>query len=1072
MSSTSEIERLVAELPPVDLSSMNEQQRAAVTAPGGVVCVVAGPGSGKTRVIVHRVAHLIQTGTDPRTILLVTFTNKAAAEMKSRLQLLVQEPLAKLVMAGTFHSVCARFLRRHARDVGLSSNFSIIDTEDVKALLKRVIQELKDTKWPKGKPRDVIEVRTCMQEISKWKNQNVTPQEARVQLQKKTAQHYEKHNMAHAADVFEAYERNLRASNLLDFDDLMLFGLRLFRTNERVLAPYTQALVDEFQDTNKLQFSMAETMFRTVHNITVVGDPDQSIYGFRFAEPTSFKRIQEIDPARTTVISLIQNYRSTNSVLRLARTVISSKSNAESLELFTENGDGVPATFLQAQDPDEEARVIAYEIMRLVRNCNLKFSDFAILVRVNAMTRAIETALASYQLPYRMVGGLRFFDRKEIRDCVALLRLVSNPSDFISFERVANVPKRGVGDSSISKIIDEALMYRTNPLGLIMEHDRVTGMNVNAWTSLQTFCELLLDCRMRHMSGKLNVRDMLHTILTRIGYFAHLEATEPDDYKTRIENVNELLAIAARFDAEGLSAAEVVSLSTQRDANQAQAQATTQSATTPNPAAAAPEAPAKKLTLKEKTAQKARQSALYRSAVAMTMHGSGRSISEFAELVSLQSSTDSAETADAIVVSTLHAAKGLEWACVFLPGVEEMMLPHYMAVSTDNPESIAEEKRLLYVGVTRSQFFVYLSACTSRYTGAGHVVYPDLSRFLSSIVDSPRLPKSLPFINDDVKSALQKVVKRHGDHAAPSSSVSDASLRAIRNSSFVLRESDESEIVNPDLTKVLALARAAARSAARSAAAAAIVPSLVSSTTAPPALYDSSTSAFSPVSTSASKALQSNAGNDVDIDVKVKAHQNDGSPQPASSSQSLAVRPNRAVSLPSTLNAAASKPLIDLQDSDVECTEGEGTELVKPKQSESELLSNYGGFSKAGTGAAPSKGAHGAKPKAAGKAASAGSPKSNKSLQSGTSSSSPMVVDDDSEADETDRQAGRTGLENSPLVNTIDDGGATASSASTANTSLPSPRSKRRAEEDAAVARDVPLRRGRSLGMKRPRLIR
>lgn len=629
------------------LNGLNTQQRAAVTAGTGPVLVLAGPGSGKTRVLTHRVAYLLQEmDLPPEALLAVTFTNKAAGEMRARVDGLLGGRVRGLQI-GTFHAICARLLRREGDRTPYGSDYVIYDTDDQQAVITQAMGELNiDTK--KFNPRRLLGA------ISSAKNELIDAATF-------SALDYFGEVVAR---VYPRYQAILLDNNALDFDDLLMQTAVLLRDDDAVCMKYQRlfqyVLVDEFQDTNVAQYELVRMLAEPDHNVFVVGDEDQGIYAFRGADYRNVMRFREDYPAAQVVL-LEQNYRSTQVVLDAARAVIDKNPHRTPKALFTEREDGPQITIHEAYDEEHEARFIINEIGSLRMRDYTNWSDFAVMYRTNAQSRALEDACIREGIPYRLVGGVGFYKRREVRDVLAYLRLIANPNDRVSFARIINVPRRGIGKKSLTDFqywaATECENYDDALARLVAGED--SPLSNRAGRLFAEFAGQLERWRDLAASGQLS--EMLDTLLADVGYHMYLNeiSDSPEQAAERGENVRELRGLLARAEAEGMS------------------------------------------------------------------------LIEFLAEQSLVADVDSlAEEADSITLLTLHAAKGLEFAVVFISGLEDGLMPH--ARSFDDPDGMAEERRLMYVGLTRAEDRLYLTHAFKRTVfGSSSANLP--SRFLDDL---------------------------------------------------------------------------------------------------------------------------------------------------------------------------------------------------------------------------------------------------------------------------------------------------------------------------------------------------
>ena len=639
------------------LQGLNPAQQAAVSTVDGPLLILAGPGSGKTRVIVHRVAFLLEQGVDPYSILAVTFTNKAAREMRERLDTLVGVPAHQLSV-GTFHATCARWLRRDIHHLGLDPGFAIFDDNDQVDLMKSIVRELAvDEK--RFTPRMILH------EVSSAKSELVGPHEY--------AEHAEGRYRELVARAYHRYQAALQENHALDFDDLLMVTVRLFEEFPAVLERYQErfryVLVDEFQDTNLVQYQLTRLLSQKHRNICVVGDPDQSIYGWRKADIRNILNFERDYPDLRVVV-LEQNYRSTQTILNLAHAVITPNQLRKEKKLWTENPSGAAVTLFEAYDEREEAQFVVRELERLSAD-GANLGEVAIMYRTNAQSRAVEDAFVRYGIPYRLIGGTRFYERKEVKDVLAYLRLIANPYDSISLQRVINVPPRGLGAKTVAELgrwaralgvgLYEAMVQAAGR-GLVDAAPDAPKLLVpfaaRAREALAAFAVLLDE--LRELKPAVPLPELIGQLLERSGYASFLrDGTE--DGEERWGNVVELRNKAR--DYEDLE---------------------------PDVA-----------------------------------------LQRFLEEVSLVQDVDTLQgESDAATLITLHAAKGLEFPYVFILGVEEGLCPHIR--SFDDPAQMEEERRLFYVGVTRAMRGLYLLYAGRRALFGGSTLR-DPSRFLRDI---------------------------------------------------------------------------------------------------------------------------------------------------------------------------------------------------------------------------------------------------------------------------------------------------------------------------------------------------
>lgn len=517
------------------LEGLNKKQYEAVTNVEGPCLVIAGAGSGKTKVLTHKIAYLMgEKGISPWHILAITFTNKAANEMKERVEGLVGE-VAKDMWIGTFHSICVRILRRYIDRIGFDHSFIIFDTSDQRTLIKDCLKELKiDDK--------MFTDRAVQFEISNAKNEMLEPEQYTV----KAAGDYRKEKIA---SVYELYQKRLKENNAIDFDDIINFTIKILMENPDVLNYYTQKfqyiLVDEYQDTNKSQFTLITLLGSKHGNITVVGDNDQSIYSFRGADISNILNFEKDFPG-TKIIKLEQNYRCTQHILDAANSVIKNNEAKYEKKLWTENEKGELPCFHQADDEYDEGRYIAGQIEHLKREEYYDYSDFAILYRMNTQSRAIEEILRREDIPYKIVGGLKFYERKEIKDIISYLRLINNPSDNLALKRIINEPKRGIGKTSLENVQIIAEQNNSSMYEVIKKAEQY-GLN-RVYLNSREFINQIEE--LRSQKDELSLSELVKETLKKTGYTKALHEENTIEAENRIENLEEFLTVAMEFEEE------------------------------------------------------------------------------------------------------------------------------------------------------------------------------------------------------------------------------------------------------------------------------------------------------------------------------------------------------------------------------------------------------------------------------------------------------------------------------------------------------------------------------------------
>ncbi|HAQ9720725.1 TPA: DNA helicase PcrA [Enterococcus faecium] len=620
------------------LNGMNPRQKEAVLHTDGPLLLMAGAGSGKTRVLTHRIAYLIEEKeVNPWNILAITFTNKAAKEMKERVNAILASG-GEDVWVSTFHSMCVRILRRDVDFIGYNRNFTIIDSSEQLTLMKRILKELNiDPK--KYDPRSILGT------ISQAKNSLQTPQD----FAKMQGSYYEEI----AAKCYAAYQKELQYNQCMDFDDLIMNTIRLFEEHPDSLTYYQNKFhyihVDEYQDTNHAQYTLVNLLAGRFRNLCVVGDADQSIYGWRGADMQNILDFEK-DYPDAAVILLEQNYRSTKNILSAANQVIENNSNRKPKNLWTENKEGNKITYYRADNERDETRFIVDRMQEEIRSNHRNYGDFAILYRTNAQSRVMEETLLKANIPYKMVGGHKFYDRKEIKDILAYLNVLVNPQDSISFERIVNSPKRGIGPGSIEKLRSFASLHEW-PLLEAAQNVDLANIGGKAGQQLGAFGEMIQE--VTQMIPYLTVTELTKEVLDRSGYLEDLKIQNTLEAQARIETLEEFLTVTQEFDKQ-------FEQQNEEDAD----------------------APEEKLTV-------------------------------FLNDLALVSDIDNLEEdASQVTLMTLHAAKGLEFPVVFLIGLEEGVFPLSRALMEES--ELEEERRLAYVGITRAEEALYLTNAFSR----------------------------------------------------------------------------------------------------------------------------------------------------------------------------------------------------------------------------------------------------------------------------------------------------------------------------------------------------------------------
>lgn len=639
------------------LNELNDEQIKPVLDTEGAVLVIAGAGSGKTRVLTSRIAYLVlEKGVDPSNIAAITFTNKAAEEMKTRLAKIIDG--TEYMWVSTIHSMCVRLLRRDIEKIGYDRFFTVYDENDKEKVLKRVIQTL-------GYDADK-HLKPAKNYISSAKNDCISPDEFKTEYAfLRNAEEIEK--------IYREYDNELMRSNALDFDDLLLKTYQLFKTHEEVLSYYSNKFryihIDEFQDTNKVQFNIAK-MLASVHgNIFVVGDDDQSIYGWRGAKIENILTFDSVFRGAKTY-KLQRNYRSTKKILELANCIIKNNTARKEKELFTENSDGARVETFIGSDENNEATYVAIQIKSLMERTGYRYKDFAVFMRVNALSRAFEQEFTKYGIPYRVFGGFKFFERKEIKDALSYLKVINNTFDDESFMRCISVPRRGIGDKTLIQLREFCVGRGISMFDGLLQLDE-TPIGSAAKTKLFSF-RLLLD-NFREFAKNNNVSDLLKYVLDKTS-FKEQFAEKTEENTSKLYNISELLNSAWQFTVDNKNA----------------------------------------------------------------------TLADYLSSTTLATDTDTIDVDDAVTVATIHAVKGLEFRCVFVAGLDEKILP--IARSVDDNDELEEERRLMYVAITRAKERLYLTRASSRYMyGSREYMMP--SRFLK---------EAQPVLNPNAYNEIKK----------------------------------------------------------------------------------------------------------------------------------------------------------------------------------------------------------------------------------------------------------------------------------------------------------------------------
>ena len=609
------------------LEGLTPNQLAAVQHLDGPLLILAGPGSGKTRVVTRRIANLVANGVPPRQILAITFTNKAADEMRERVEQLLP---GSHVWVSTFHRFCARLLRQYGNVVGLDSNFSILDTGDQKLLIRQVLHDLDFD--PVHYAPDKI-----LWRISNAKNECQSPAQYLRKLEHSVGDHLQ----VVTGKVFQLYQRRLLDANAVDFDDLLLHVVHLLEANAELRATlgsrYRYILVDEYQDTNLAQYRIVRAIAHRYQNLCVTGDPDQSIYGWRGARAANITQFRNDFP-KQVIVPLEQNFRSTKSILSIADQLIARNQNRLKKQLYTDNPDGVPPQLMIFSDSHAEADGVARQLRELVEDGGFAWRDIAVFYRVNALSRQLEQAFMRHRVPFQIAAGVGFYERAEVKDLLAYLRLVHNPADRSAFSRVVNTPLRGLGKTSQNRLIAWADQEGLTLLEAALRAKEIPKLSKAAIVKFPAFARMMDEFSLA-ASG--SVGDLLTRIIERTQFVRQWDASGSEQDRDRLSNVDELVAAARAYDAHA---------------------------------------------------------------------GDEITLEGFLEQVALVSDLDSVDRSSGeVTLMTMHAAKGLEFPVVVIIGLEEGLIPHERSLRDNNRDELEEERRLLFVGVTRAQQRLFLT---------------------------------------------------------------------------------------------------------------------------------------------------------------------------------------------------------------------------------------------------------------------------------------------------------------------------------------------------------------------------
>ncbi len=650
----------------MSFEELNEKQKEAVEQIDGPLLILAGAGSGKTNTMTHRIAHMVELGIAPWRILAVTFTNKAAAEMRTRVEDLIGRADDMWIM--TFHAMCLRILRIYPEIIGYEPNFVIYDTTDQKSLVRSILKE-NGINEREFSPQYLLSV------ISDCKEKEISPEDYRGATE-------DNYRSKAIYMVYSEYQTRLRKNNAMDFDDILLNCVKLFEKDEAVLDKYQERfkyiMVDEYQDTNHIQYKLVRALAEKHQNICVVGDDDQCIYQWRGADIRNILDFENDFP-RAKVIKLEQNYRSKGNILAAAHSVISHNKDRKRKELWTEKDDGEKIKYIRCDSDKDEAQVIARQIMHM-ENQGRRLSDIAILYRTNAQSRLFESALSTMGVPYRVLSGMRYYDRKEVKDVMAYMRLVVNPRDDLSLRRVINEPKRGMGDKTVDKIATLAQVRGESLFEALCDPEVQDTLPGKAYDGVKSMVEAIESCRAEKDS--LRVSEIYDRLLVQTGYLKALENAGTVEAEGRIENLMEFKSVI--YDYEEAAERE----------------------------------------LRESGAAEYGEGPAGEDANAPGIEG-------FMEQLTLAAEVDNYdETQDTVTLMTMHSAKGLEFPVVFMPGMEDGLFPGNKAY--DSVSAMEEERRLCYVGMTRAKDLLYLSSASERMR-YGRMEYTRESQFMREL---------------------------------------------------------------------------------------------------------------------------------------------------------------------------------------------------------------------------------------------------------------------------------------------------------------------------------------------------
>ncbi len=703
-------------------SQLTPAQQQAVEHFEGPMLVLAGPGSGKTRVITQRIARLVDRGVHPHQILAITFTNKASKEMAERVEKLLP---GKRIWMSTFHKFCARLLREHGRIIGLKSNYTIFDMSDQKQLLREILHE-ENIDAVTYAPAKIL------QRISQAKNKMQSAEDYVRGFEEQVGDHIQ----AIVARVYPVYQKMLLESNAVDFDDMLMHVVTLLHENPEIRHSLDErfrfVLVDEYQDTNRAQYEIVNALSQRHQNLCVTGDPDQSIYGWRGARIQNILQFEKDFPQAVTV-KLQENFRSTKSILQVADQLIVHNRFRKQKSLITHNEMGVPVELVRYENGYEEANEIALEIRRMVEAKERAWSDFALFYRVNAMSREMEFAFTRNRIPYQIAGGVAFYDRAEVKDMIAYLRVIENPDDRVALRRIINKPLRQIGKTTQDKLFRWGDMQGINGLDAAKRANEIPTLSKRAVTSLKAFAKMMQEFSLADAGS---IADLIKKIIERVGYTRVWEGSHDERDIQKLANVKELTTAAAQYDV--LAEEDLT-----------------------NP------------------------------------ENEGPTLQGFLETTSLASDIDSlAEEGGRITMMSLHSAKGLEFPVVYILGVEQNLIPHERALMTGDIRELEEERRLLFVGITRAKERLFLTKTRSRemrgrsLTTIGSEFCDEMELKIVDKTESLFPQKNTPVkkpIESDIKTKLRAIARADdGDKKSLPKLMTGADLLSGKDSSAEL----------------------------------------------------------------------------------------------------------------------------------------------------------------------------------------------------------------------------------------------------------------------------------------------